>query len=802
MLARFERTGHLPDLDAAIAAGREAVAGAPQGAGRDPASLSVVSGALHARFRHTGVLADLDAAIELQHAALDAAPVGDFYRPMFASNLGYSLWQRFGRSADRADLLDSIEAFRTAIAESPPDHPMRPMFLGNLSLLLTTAAEITGRVEDVDKAVSLSAEVVAMTAPGDPAYARRLSNLGNALDIRFRATQDGSYLDAAIEVGERALAVTPLDHPDRGARLSNHSVALRNRFELSGDPADLSLLLSTLHEAATLPSARPSVRVPLARVAADLLAAEGELDDAAALLELAVRLLPEMAPRQGGRGDRQDALSGTMGLAADAAALVLATSAPDRESRALRLLESGRAVLLGQALSMRTDISDLHARQPDLADRFVELRDRLDTNSTDLAPAGDASGEQATADRHRLAEELATLLETIRGLDGFASFALPPSLDELAAEATDGPVVVFSVSRYRSDALVLTGDGIRAVALPGLTFEALADRVNAFHEALDRAGDPSALLRERIAAQRALRGTLEWLWDSAMGPVLDALGYTTTPAPGEPWPRVWWSPGGVLGLLPIHAAGHHHDPGGGRTVLDRVVSSYTPTIQGLRHARARAGGPDSSRALVVAMPGTPGLESAGRLPQVLGEATLVADRFPGADLLIEPEDGAGTAMPTKANVLAGLRSCAVAHFACHASSDYEDPSRSTLFLHDHADDPLTVGSLAPVDLDRARLAYLSACGTAFAANVALVDEAIHLMSAFQLAGFPHVIGTQWRISDERAADIAGSFYAHLTADGAPAYRHAADALHRAVREMRGRFPAVPSLWAAFLHAGA
>ncbi|MDQ3990295.1 MAG: CHAT domain-containing protein, partial [Actinomycetota bacterium] len=84
-----------------------------------------------------------------------------------------------------------------------------------------------------------------------------------------------------------------------------------------------------------------------------------------------------------------------------------------------------------------------------------------------------------------------------------------------------------------------------------------------------------------------------------------------------------------------------------------------------------------------------------------------------------------------------------------------------LFLGDHDSDPLTVASLAPIRLDQARLAYLSACRTAFNPSTDLADEAIHLTTAFQLAGYPHVVGTFWEIDDALAVRIADTFYAAL-----------------------------------------
>jgi CHAT domain-containing protein len=161
-------------------------------------------------------------------------------------------------------------------------------------------------------------------------------------------------------------------------------------------------------------------------------------------------------------------------------------------------------------------------------------------------------------------------------------------------------------------------------------------------------------------------------------------------------------------------------------------------------------------------------------------------------------------LPTKANVLAQLPGCAIAHFACHGATNPADPSQSRLLLRDHAIDPLTVASLAPVNLSRARLAYLSACQTAaIVPTDRLVDEAIHLATAFQLAGFPGVVGTLWEITEPTAADLAATFYAGLhTGHGALDTGRAATALHHAVRARRDRHPARPFLWAGYLHAGA
>ncbi|MFE7352764.1 CHAT domain-containing protein [Streptomyces sp. NPDC057543] len=227
--------------------------------------------------------------------------------------------------------------------------------------------------------------------------------------------------------------------------------------------------------------------------------------------------------------------------------------------------------------------------------------------------------------------------------------------------------------------------------------------------------------------------------------------------------------------------------------------------------------PDTpAQGLIVAMPTTPGLPQHGRLNHVSAEAEMLRRHLPRTVLLREPDPDGHPAdppprRPTKAAVLDQLPHCPIVHFACHGASHPTDPSQSLLLLHDHQSDPFTVASLAPVRLDRAQLAYLSGCRTAAIDTADLVDEAIHLTSAFQLAGFPHGVGTLWEIDDQIAVTVADSFYAHLrTPDGTIDTSRAAQALHQAVRGIRDGHDLpgqlnrtrTPFLWAAYLHAGA
>lgn len=157
---------------------------------------------------------------------------------------------------------------------------------------------------------------------------------------------------------------------------------------------------------------------------------------------------------------------------------------------------------------------------------------------------------------------------------------------------------------------------------------------------------------------------------------------------------------------------------------------------------------------------------------------------------------------TKETILKALPFSNLTHFACHAKSEWSDPSQSRLLLNDDSSGPLTVRDISRLQLSDAQLAFLSACSTA-QAGPAFADEAAHITAAFQIAGFQQVIGTLWEVSDLVAVRLTELVYEQLTEDGtvAPALDRAAHALHHAVRELRKIYPGEPQYWAGFVHVG-
>lgn len=849
LLSRFERIDALSDLEEAVVSARRAVDWAESGSQNHAKCLTTLGLALRNRFGRMGTMADLDEAVDVSRKAVHGYPPDhpDYLKCL--NNFGNTLRARFERLGAIADLAEAVRVTRLVIAATPLDHPDHAMHLDTLGVNLRLLSERTGAASDLDEAVEVNRQAVQRTPSTSPRYARRLSALGNTLSKRFssagsmadlndavealRRSVDATsenhvdramalhnlgrilierYLHAnaaedlsdAIDVSHQALRLTPVDHRDRANFSSLVGLALQVRFEIGTDPEDLAQSSAAWAHAAAVPGAAPSVRIVASAACAGLIG-ETEPSRAAALMEQAIRLLPDVAPRQLARSDQQYALAVSSELAADAAALALndlSVPARDRPRKALWLLEAGRAILLNQALQGRSDLTTLAEQHPGLAAEFQRLRLLLDETPYDTMLF--AERQAAVGDRHQLARKFDEVLQRIRSEPGFEFFARPPSIEQLQAQASEGPIVAFNISKFRSDALLVTPAEVSVVPLLGLTRDTVIDQVEAFHRALADVRAP--VWSARRAAERQLCTVLEWLWDVAAAPVLQALEDHGAIRSDQVGPRVWWVPTGLMSLLPIHAAGYHTSPSdpAARTVIDRVVSSYTPTIGALRHARRRA--PANSTIapiLIVAMPTTPGHPD--QLPGVLDEARMLSDLLPNAIALIETEDAAGDSLPTKAAVIELLPKCSMVHLACHGISDPVDPSNSRLLLHDHDTDPFTVAALAAVHLDRAQLAYLSACETAAATNPHLLDEVIHLTSTFQLAGYRHVIGTLWPINDDIAVEVARMFYTTLdtnSANGALAIEHAAHALHRAIRAARERFPTSPSCWAAHLHAGA
>ncbi len=766
-------------LDEAIRLGREAVAVTSTDNAERALFMSRLGGSLRLRHDLTGDRSDLDEAIGLGRDAVAATPAGRPGRALFLSNLGIAYYARFERSREVADLDEAIRLGREAVAATPAHRRQRVERLSNLAVALLEHAEQTGNAPNLDEAIALFREAAALTPAGNPYRGGLLSNLGIALHARFKRTADRADIDEAVRVSRDAVSAAPTDQPGRAGFLLNLVGMLRDRYSLVEDQHDLDEAMGVARQVASLEMAPPRIRTMAALAWAQTAAHSRRWSSAADGFALAVAQLTRLAPRSLAREDQEHLLGDLVGIGSNAAACCVRAGQP---ARAVELFEQGRAVLLGQALDTRTDVTALADRHPHLASRFTSVLDELDHAAETSHPE---RRRQATAAFDALVDE-------IRSHAGFETFLSPPSVAQLASAASDGPIAMVTVSDYGCYALILTADGVREpLQLPGLTFDVVTDQVLAFLTTLDDIAAAEAHGREWHQAQRRLDEILDWTWTTIAGPVLDDLGYTGHLQADQPWPRIWWCPTGILSLLPLHAAGRHgtRDDPEPATVVDRVISSYTPTVRALAYARRApaAATRTDTRILAVSMPTTPHLPQ-GDLPGASKEVAQLRDRYGQEVTVIAGLEA------TRDAVMARLPTARWAHFACHGEVDVDRPSTSRLLLHDHDTRPFTVADVIRLRLETAEFAYLSACSTA-RPGAFLLDEAIHLTSAFQLAGFRHVVGTLWPVSDTEAAAIAGDVYAAIDISDCDI----ALAVHTAIRDARSRWDV--SSWASHIHSG-
>lgn len=784
--SQYERSGEMSLLEEAATAARTAAATTSQDARWHATHLSVLGNVLLSQYEATADTEYLDAAEQAFRLAVAAMPPQDADRASFYANLANALMERYERTSDLAAADEASTLLRQAVASTLGGHAEQTTYVSNLAISLFARYERTREAAILEEAITLSYQALAAMSPGHRDRGRVLSVLSYWLRLRHEAGAGDNDLDEAVSAARQAIRGVHSDHPYRCTFGVNLGAALRARYRRGGDDADLTAAIVAFRDAAQLDTAPPTTRLIAARQWAGQAADAGDWPEAVAGFRLALELLAQAAPRRLARVDQEHQLAEANGLASDAAASALHLG---DATLAVRWLEQGRGLLLAQALETRTELTDLHAAAPALAERFEQLREALDApgeGGTGL-PSMTALAAPAAFAVERRRDLVARYEETvrqIRALPGFSGFLSPPSARQLLAEAAAGPIVMLNTSQYRCDALALTPGGVVVIPLTGLTADEVARTASAYLRLIRHARSlPAMPARKNADAAELLRQVLRWLWDKIAEPVLETLGYAHRS--GE-LPRLWWCPAGLLGLLPLHAA-QRYDPSRARDtgVIDRVVSSYTPTIRALNSARSLPA-PRVREALVISAPDTLArtpLRNANR------EAEAVAAQLPARVTVLR----AGQATVT--TVRSELRRHSWLHFVGHSRQNLLEPGRAALLLDDGE---LTVLDITRLRLPAAEFAFLSSCEGGLG-STRLPDEAIHLASALQIARYREVIAALWSIGDNTAADIAREIYRELAADDSPSQGRPAVALHRTLHRLRASHP--PLAWAAYCHTG-
>ena len=857
----WARTENLATLVEAVRVAREAVMATPPGHHLRPLCLTALGGATSELYDRTGDDELLTESVQARRDTLAITPADDPERAGALFNLGQVIGTRFGRTGHPAALDEAVGLAREAVAATPIDDPARALRLAGLAGLLDDLFMRTRDPGPLAEAIAAARAALAMVSADDPLRATLLGDLASVLHSLFLQTRNSALLKEAVLARREALAATPAGHRDRYGRLVNlasvvQALAIRtDDFEASVEASELveyaleelphddparALCLSSLariyrrlHQRAAAPPDElldEAIRFAREAVAAtptdqpdhtDRLALLGDLlllrshegQEPTALAEalrLARQAVSAVPPGDPDYARRRNLLGfalwmkhqvtrsggGDAAMAAEAWQCFAEAARQARAPAALRINSYLRAAqIAGEA--GRTAAESLAAieaavdllpgvlpGQLDRPDQEYEIS-RLSYLASDAAQAAVSAGRPDRA---------VELLEQTRGvlvadeLDRRTGHDHrgPLTMRELGTAAADGPIIYVYTGELRCDALILSAPSpasagqVRHVHL-GLSVSEVWEQARRLAELVTpEPGQQDADLSQAQIEQEIL-AIIGWLRTRVTGPVLAALGYDRPATNDHGRPRIWWCPVGVFAFFPLHAA-----------CLEEVVSSYAFSARSLRNARSQPSPPaeQAEAPLVIAVPYAPGLPT---IPGADLEADLIAGLFPHAVRLREP---------TGQGVLAELPRYPVAHFACHATVNTEEPGRSQLFLDDHETAPLALADIGELRL-AGGLAFLSACETAVTSSV-LANEAVHLTGAFQLAGYQHVVGTLWKVSDRPSARLVRDFYAALIAPGRGNdidLPRTAVALRHATRRLKDRYPDSPTVWAGHIHVG-
>lgn len=843
---RFRLTGDRSALDAAVAVLTDAVAAAPRGT-RRATIRSMLADELSNRYDTVGQPADIDAALEQdEQAILELAPDSPHWADAAAS-IGQRHLQRSMFTEGRADLDSAVGWAERAVRARPEDDAAAARHRGGLGVALRARYETIGDPVDLDASLSEHAAAVIAASESNEHSVEHLSAWGQALLARFRArgetadidlavtvlrratlvpaakpaaighAQDvlasalrvrganspyGTDLDGAVALLEERLTATQSDSPHRPGRLAALANALDDRHQRDHDPAALDRAIGMGREALDAAGGQWRPRNSVSSALADMLVTRGGAADIAEAVRLGTAAVT-------GTGDAHPEKAGYHGVLANALRLRGNAGDDDAATRhyrrccALAASTDPRSVLAvahqwGRWAAQRAAWSEMAEAYTFGADtlralvgRQVSRRDKLGwllgtrTITANLAYArtmlGDTEAAVVAAERGRallLAEKLGRLTER--------SPTTEPTFADVAAAARPTAICYLLAAAPGGLGLIVSTEGdANAVMLPELDSGELRRRTLQFAAGLrelHRGGPMSAW-------DAVIDDLGRWLWTAAAGPLIDAL------PPGTE--HIVIIPGGLLGVLPIHAA-CVADPAtrtGRRYLIDEVCVSYSPAAAATAAAQAASATPADS-ILVVEEP-EPTTEPA--IAKARDEAEHVTRVMVGSLPLRSADEAVlhlrGRAA-TRDAVLQAVHDHAVLHLCCHGRADPIEPLRGALVMA--RDQHLTVADLARRRSTPARLAVLSACDSAVQ-GAEIPDEAIGFPSSLIQAGFAGVVGTQWVVPDRVAWRITTAFYTLWRQEGLSP----AEALRRAQQQERDRSsgPRAGS-WAAMTFTGA
>ena len=582
---RYETTQSRRDLEASIKAYSEAYE-LTRGSDMDRIKFTSTLGSLlYQRFEITQSPEDLIIAQEVGNLMLNFISKTSLDNPHIYKWLSRicAVQLRIGTETKSEHHLNRSVMLIKLLLDNIDDASIRVSLLSNLSAAYCARYQYFGAEEDFKRGLECIPTVDVLDKVEGTHRATCLNNLSMLYHTHFDRTGLLDSLDKAVSLSESSVKESAIDNPTKGQYFKGLGDAYKARFESNGLSDDLTCSIKAYEEALAFKLGPTSMRAT-AGIRGGRFAYQADPAKAYRMLTASVELISLRDLREFNLHDQQYTLSFYEGAASDAAAMLLRHQ--NNVSEALRILELGRGAIIGAQVNGSNDITDLEMTYPDLSQQFRRLSeqfegsrsDRGDMNIMTLDMQAKSLPVLDHARRHEINSELESLIDTIRQKPGFKNFLRGPSMDKLQDLSDRGPIVYLNCSGFGSDAILITKDGIRHVPLPNLSHKDLGQNAATVGKILS-----SDTLRTHGKNTTILRGILEWLWNVAVEPVLIELGFTETPSNDDEWPHIWWVPVGRLSVLPIHAAGYHTTPE--RSTIERVISSYVPTIRALGYAR-------------------------------------------------------------------------------------------------------------------------------------------------------------------------------------------------------------------------
>ncbi|KAF2001032.1 hypothetical protein P154DRAFT_522026 [Amniculicola lignicola CBS 123094] len=785
-------------------------------------SMGTLGSMLRHRFRQTGAFRDLQEAAT--HGRRAVRIIEDKRMPRgladaIKNNVSLIIEDLFKRTKKLEDLQEAI-----GLVESVQG---RSQLTGiNLANMLHERFMFTKEFQDLKRAVSIAQAAVNSKADWEPYLEVTYGDASEILLTMFNQTQETQYLDEALTYADIASREMKEEGPWMTNHLVTHGEILLAKARLLGTFNDelRERSISTFLRAWKNISGNTAARIAAARRAAELYCTRRDWVSAYRLLKAAVEFLSELSPPWLDHRDRQDLIKNLSGLAVDAAMVAL----KERKTayQALRLLELGRSIIMGSSIDVRSDISHLGDVNPELERQFNRLRMALDTssereddpfkyrnkgvNGEDYQRYGkqiklhEPETRITEDERKAVFEQMKSVLVSIRQQPGLEDFLQPPTEDRMLKLAHDGPIVFVLCSQIvdETKAIIVQATGLHVLDLPAARPAEITGRLQQLRGEL-----LNGPLRTYAARSKKFRGELVWLWDVIVEPILSSICHDFRDKFPQKKPHVRWIGVGAFNCVPFHAAGEH-DTGATNNAINHIISSYSTSLRALQYVKE----PNSrsnqlDRLYIATMENTIGCPPLPSVTQEMSSISSIASDFIAV---------ATNPAPTPKEVLDQLPHHNLLHFACHGISDASDPFNSRLLLNKPSryygdkvttSEPLSVRGLLTSRSPRADLAYISACSSADNQVGELADEAVHIASGFQLAGFRNVVASLWSQKDKVCLSVAELFYRELFRLREERNREGggewpvAEALHNAVVEFRERKPDMVLQWASFVHIG-